>query len=143
MLKFHFETEIKKPVEEVISLFSNRELMPQWQPGLVDDEAIAAGDGSSYHKLTYKTGRRNLVMKETILRNKGPHYDVHYELKGIRNSVHNTFKANGPGRTIWTSDVTFRFKGLMKLIGRFMKSGLEQQSMIIMKNFKTFAEHHR
>ena len=130
-------------MEEVISLFSNRELMPRWQPGLVDDEAITTGDGHLHHKLTYKTGRRNLVMKETLLRKKGPHYDVHYELKGIRNSVRNTFKAHGPDRTIWTSDVTFRFKGLMKLIGRFMKSGLEQQSMIIMKNFKVFAEHHK
>lgn len=143
MLKFHFETEIKKPVDEVISLFSNRELMPRWQPGLLRDETNTARDGSSHRKLTYKTGRRNLVMKETILRKKGPHYDVHYELKGIRNSVHNTFKANGTDRTIWTSDVTFRFKGLMKLIGHFMKSGLEKQSMMIMKNFKAFAEHHK
>ena len=142
MLKFHFETEIRKPVDEVISLYSNRELMSRWQPGLLHDEASIAKDGTSYHKLTYKTGRRNLVMRETILRQRGPHYDMHYELKGIRNTVHNTFKPNGPDRTIWTSDVTFRFKGLMKLIGRFMKSGLEKQSMIIMKNFKAFAEHY-
>jgi hypothetical protein len=67
---------------------------------------------------------------------------VVYTLKGIVNNVEYNFSSTGPDSTKWIVTHTFHFKGLMKLIGPFMRGGLEQQSNTIMKNFKSFAERY-
>ena len=85
-------------------------------------------------------GRRNMIMTETILKNEFPEYHAVYELKGIKNEVHNRFEKSGQDSTIWIYSTQFKFKGIMMLVGLFMRSGLEQQSKMIMKNFKTFVE---
>lgn len=140
MLKFHLQTEIHKPVDEVVRLYKNRELMPKWQPGLLSDEAVEDKRGKQVHRLTFRIGSRNMVMTETLLRSTGQNHDVAYDMRGVWNSVHNTFTPLSEGRTLWKSDFAFRFKGITKLIAPFMRSGFEKQSEIIMKNFKSFAE---
>ena len=146
MIKFSLETKIDQPLDEVIRLFSNRDLLVKWQPGLVSSEQIENKNGHQRYKLIYQLGRRKMTMTETIINNALPeHYDVNYQLKGVFNSVNNTFKSDGPNSTKWVSFYEFRFRGLMKLIALFMKSGFEQQSKMIMHNFKAFAErsiHH-
>lgn len=142
MLKFHLQTEIKKPVEEVVRLYKNRELMPKWQPGLLTDESTVDKRGNSIHRLTFRIGNRNMIMTERILKSTSREHDVVYEMKGVWNAVHSSFTAKTDGSTLWTSEVTFRFKWIMKLIAPFMRSGFEKQSEIIMKNFKNFAERH-
>ena len=142
MIRFYFKEEIQKPVHEVFRLIKDRQLMPGWQPGLLSDEAIDKKEGRERYKLTFRIGRRNIIMTETILKDKFPEYEVSYDLKGIRNIVRNKFEDSGQNATIWKSDTSFQFKGIMMLVGNFMRSGLEQQSRIIMKNFKNFAEKH-
>lgn len=140
MVRFYLKEEINKPVHEVFRMIKNRELMPGWQPGLLSDEAIDKKEGLDRYKLTFRIGRRNIIMTETILKDKFPEYEVSYDLKGIRNIVRNKFEGSDQNTTVWKSDTSFQFKGVMKLVGNFMRSGLEQQSRIIMKNFKNFAE---
>jgi hypothetical protein len=140
MQKFRLRQEIHKPVEQVYRLFTDREKMILWQPGLLENEALQNKDGVKRYKLVYRIGNRSMVMTETILKDVFPGYDVEYRLKGIVNTVNNVFTANGPDKTIWISDNEFRFRWLMKLVGVFMKKGLENQAKIIMKNFKNFAE---
>src|SRR3989337_1213639 len=134
MIKFKFDVEINKPIDEVFTLFTDRTLMPRWQPGLLSDEKLP---GNKY-KLTFRMGRRNILMTETILRSSKPNHDTLYSLKGIRNTTLNTFHPNGSSSTKWTQSIEFRFKGLMVLIGPFMKNGLEQQPKVIINNFKMF-----
>ena len=140
MHKFKLDIEIERPVNDVYSMFINRSLQPKWQPGLLEDEPIDDHPGKEHYSMLYRIGNRSMKMTETIIKKSFPQYDAHYKLKGIRNAVQHTFREAGPNTTRWTSVNEFRFVGLMKLIGPFMRSGLEQQSRIIMKNFKTFAE---
>lgn len=140
MIRFYLKEEIQKPAHEVFRLIKDRGLMHRWQPGLLSDEAIEKKEGRDRYKLIFKIGRRNIIMTETILKDKFPEYEVMYDLKGIRNIVRNKFEASGQNTTLWKSDASFQFKGIMKLVGNFMRSGLEQQTRIIMKNFKNFAE---
>ena len=140
MLKFSFEIEIRKPIDEVYELFKNRNKFQQWQPGLISDDRIEEKNGLKRYKLTYRIGNRNMVMTETILKDALPHYNVTYATKGIVNKVENTFVSQNQHSTRWISDTEFRFSGIKKLISIFMKRGFESQTQIIMKNFKTFAE---
>jgi hypothetical protein len=40
MFRYRLETEINKPVEEVIRLFADRSHIPKWQPGLLSSDLI-------------------------------------------------------------------------------------------------------
>ncbi len=140
MIRFHLETEINKPLEQVTSLFSNRELLPKWQPGLLSSEQVESYPFSKY-KLLLSFGRRKVVMMETITRNELPiHFEGTYEMKGVFNRNINKFESSGPHKTRWTCESEFRFTGLMKLIAFFMRDGFREQSRVIMANFKSFAE---
>jgi len=141
MLRFRLETEIQKPLDQVIKLFSDRNLLTKWQPGLISSEQVENFPHKKYI-LRFNFGRRKMEMTETILRNELPaHFEGTYVMKGVVNRIHNSFEAKSPGITEWTCITEFRFSGLMKVISLFMKDGFKQQSEVIMKNFKSFAEH--
>jgi hypothetical protein len=119
-------------------LYSNRELLPQWQPGLLHDEFIQHHP-HPVHKLTYQIGRRKMVMTETILQNDLPeHYEVTYVMKGVFNRIHTSFTSTDSTTVKWIAIHEFRFKGLMKLVSLFMKGDFQMQSWMIMNNFKRF-----
>lgn len=140
MVRFHLETEINKPLEEVTRLFSNRDLLPKWQPGLLSSEQIESYPYPKY-KLLLSFGRRKMEMMETIIRNELPgHFEGTYEMKGVFNRNINKFESSGSQKTRWTCESEFRFTGLMKLIAFFMRDGFREQSRVIMGNFKRFAE---
>jgi len=140
---FHVETEIERPLEAVIRLFANREHLPKWQPGLTSSEFMESKPYLKY-RLRFQLGRRKMSMMETITRNELPeHFDGYYEMKGMKMEIQNSFTSVGLNRTRWTSDVEYRFKGLMALIAPFMKENFRKQSVILMKNFKGFAESNR
>ncbi|MEO6130221.1 MAG: SRPBCC family protein [Saprospiraceae bacterium] len=142
-LKYKFEMEIKKPLEEVIRLFANRDNLSKWQKGLLSSEFIADPNGRQRYLLMYKLGRRKMKMTETILKNELPaHYDVNFKLKGAQHTTHNSFYSSGYDSTKWVSEVEYNFSGFMKILARFIKSGFEQQSLMYMKSFKAFAEKH-
>jgi hypothetical protein len=142
MMTFRFETTIHKPLEDVVRLYRDRKMFPLWHPGLMSDEELSSSGAGKKYKLTYKAGRRKLVMTETLLRKEPLCQDVKYELKGVSNLVSSQFSALAPDMTRWHMETTFQFRGLMKLISVFMRSGFEHQSRIIIHNFKSFAEGH-
>jgi len=140
MLTYRLETEINKPIDEVIRVFRNRDKMAQWQPGLISSELLESEPHPKY-KLLMQIGRRKLVMTETILRDELPlHFEGTYEMRGVYNRIQNSFEATGGASTRWISVVEFRFKGMMMVIAFFMKDGFRKQSEIIMSNFKRFVE---
>lgn len=140
MLTYRHEIVINKPLEEVIRVFSNRATIPLWQPGLLSSDPVENQPYPTY-KLLFQFGRRKMEMTETILRNELPtHFDGTYKMKGVLNTIRNSFEKNGPTSTRWVSDVEFRFTGLMKIIAFFMKDDFKKQSEIIMLNFKKYVE---
>jgi hypothetical protein len=139
-IHFQLETEINKPLKEVVRLFSDRSQYPNWQPGLLETELVAQQPHPTY-QLLFQFGRRKMKMKEMILAQNLPaSYTVHYVTKGVENTVHITFEAVSDTRTRYISKQIFRFKGIMILLARFIKDGLQKQSEIIMNNFKRYAE---
>lgn len=139
-MKFYFETKIKTTPTRAYTLFKDRSLFPKWQPGLIKDELKKDKKGNTIHEMTFRIGRRNLIIKEKVQKDAFPIYNTEYRLKGIKNFSLNTFETLDPGTTIWKQRIEFRFSGLMKLIGIFMRKGLKEQSGIILHNFKKFAE---
>ena len=140
MLTYRQEIVINKPIDEVIRVFSNRDKIALWQPGLLSSELVESHPYPKY-KLLFQFGRRKMEMTETILRDELPlHFDGTYKMKGVFNSVRNTFEKAGPSSTRWVSDVEFKFTGLMRIIAFFMKDDFRKQSEIIMSNFKRFVE---
>lgn len=140
MYQFTRETEINTPIDRVVKTFSNRGLIPQWQPGLLSIEPIETSPKLKY-KLRFASGRRKVIITETIVEDRLPeHYECTYHMKGLVNRVIHRFEALPGGHTRWICTNEFRFNGLMRLVAVFMKEGLEQQTRILMKNFKGFAE---
>lgn len=138
MYQFTSEIEIKAPLDQVVRTFSNRDLIPVWQPGLLSIETIETSPYPKY-KLRFASGRRKVIMTETIIDDRLPeHYECTYQMKGLANRVIHRFEALPGGHTRWICTNEFRFKGLMRLVAVFMKEGLEQQTRILMKNFTGF-----
>ena len=142
-LEFQLETEIKRPVQEVVRLFSDRSQYMKWQPGLLSSDLVTEHPYRTYD-LLLQFGRRKMKMKETILENQLPtSYKVRYQTKGVVNDIHITFEPISPSTTRYISRESFRFKGLMIIVAGFMKEGFKKQSSIIMNNFKQYAEKAR
>jgi hypothetical protein len=140
-LSYTLELLIEKPVEDVIALFRNRELLSQWQPGLIGIKPLPENEGKPRYKLTFQLSRRKMVMTETIEHDQLPgQYDVNYEMKGVFNRVKNSFVPHNAESTKWITISEFQFGGLMSLIAPFIKNGFQKQSQMIMNNFKMFAE---
>src|SRR6187551_2194089 len=109
MLSFRLEIVIDKPLDRVIATFRNRDIIPLWQPGLLSSELIESQPHPTY-KLMFQFGRRKMQMMETIIRDELPaHFDGIYKMKGVLNTVRNSFRKEGNSSTLWVSEVEFRF----------------------------------
>lgn len=140
MITFRQEIEINKPLDTVIQMFRDRSQLIKWQPGLVSSERQDSNAQATY-KLVFQLGRRQMPMVETIVKDQLPiHYEVEYAMKGIVNRTRSSFESMSSGQTRWICDQEFRFKGIMRLVVVFIKSDLERQSYILMKNFKGYLE---
>jgi uncharacterized protein YndB with AHSA1/START domain len=140
-LNYRYEMVIRKPIRFVVDLYTDRDQLSKWQRGLLNSELLPDADGRKKYKLTFQLGKRKMFITETILRNELPeYYEVQYKMKGAQHVVKNRFTAENSSSTKWIYDVEFTFKGLMNQIAGFMKSGFDQQSRILMNNFKMFAE---
>ncbi len=139
-MKYTLTITIQKPIKEVIKLYTNRGMLKQWQPELLNSKQIENYPHPKYtHQLAL--GKRKLVLTETIIRHELPeHFDVSFELKNVASKNYNSFTTITPHSTQWICHTEYKFKGIMNLVSFFMKAGLKKQSEMIMSNFKRFAE---
>jgi hypothetical protein len=92
-------------------------------------------------KLHFQMGRRLMVMTETITVKNLPHeFSGVYEANGVVSKVCNRFEDIGNGHTRYTTENTFEFKGLMKLVGLLMPGAFRKTSQDYLDRFKKFAE---
>lgn len=145
LMKYTCEMSINLPREEVIKKLDNPENMKHWQRGLVGYEFLSGTPGSegAKMKLEYKMGKREMVLTETIIKNKFPEeFHATYDTKGVHNIQYNYFHPTENNTTKWVSEAEFHFKGLgMKLMSWLMPSAFKKQSMTYLKDFKNFAEN--
>jgi chaperonin GroEL (HSP60 family) len=142
-MKYSKEIVINLPREEVITRMENPDNFKHWQDGFISYKLISGQPGieGARAKLSYKMGKREIEMMETIIKNNLPD-ELHttYDAKGVYNIQKNYFKEIDKNTTKWVSYNEFKFSGFMKLIGFVMPGIFEKQSLKYMQDFKAFAE---
>jgi hypothetical protein len=143
-MKYTTEITINAPREEVIRKLDNPENMKHWQRGLVRYKILngTPGKEGARMELEYEMGSRNIVMVETIIKNKFPtEFHATYDTKGVHNIQENYFQESGPNTTRWISESEFQFSGFgMKLMGWLMPGAFKKQSKKYLTDFKNFVE---
>lgn len=142
-MKYTAEIVVDVPREEFIKKMDEPENMRHWQRGLVNYEQLSQNPGQegAQMSLSYKMGKREITMVETIIKRNLPD-ELHtiYDTKGVHSIQKNYFKDEGD-KTRWISESEFQFSGFsMKLMGFLMPGAFKKQSLKYMQDFKSFAE---
>ncbi|WP_136468358.1 SRPBCC family protein [Flagellimonas onchidii] len=143
-MKYTSEIVIDLPREEFLKKLDNVENMKHWQRGLVKYELLSQNPDAEGARmsLTYKMGKREFDMIETIIKKNLPEemYTT-YDTKGVHNVQKNYFKEEN-GKTRWISESEFQFSGLgMKIMAFMMPGAFKKQSQKYLEDFKAFAEN--
>lgn len=142
-MKYTNEIIINAPREEVIEKFDNPKNLKKWQPGFIAFEVIEGKNGEvgSKHRLTYKAGKRDIELIETVTeRNLPDTFSGTYETKNMWNEVKNHFEDTGDGKTRYWTESEFKMSGTMKIFGWFMPGAFKKQSQQYLVKFKNFVE---
>ncbi len=143
-MKYITEIIVNIPLSEFIKKLDNPDNMKHWQKDLVSYKQLMGNPGKegAQMELTYKMGKRQLILIETILKRNMPHeFHATYDAKGVHNIQRNYFKAIDESSTKWISESEFRFNGaFMKLMAFFMPGAFKKQSLKYLNDFKAFAE---
>lgn len=142
-MKYTSQIDIAKPIDEVIALFDDSDNLSKWMEGLQNFEHLSGIEGQpgAKSRLVFQMGKRRLEMIETItVRNLPDEFSGTYEANGVLNLVKNEFLSLPDGRTRYTTEHEFQFKGFMKIVGWLAPGMFKKQSMKYMTDFKNFAE---
>ncbi|WP_271729952.1 SRPBCC family protein [Aquimarina algiphila] len=142
-MEYTLDIEIKLPRNQVIEKFYNEENLKYWQKGFIGMEHLSGQKGKTgaISKLTYKMGKREIEMIETITFLDLPEaLHLTFDAKNVYNIQENYFEELSNGNTKWTSKNEFKFSGFMKFMGFIMPSAFKKQSYSYMQDFKSFAE---
>jgi hypothetical protein len=145
LMKYSVEININLPREEFVKKLDNPDNMKHWQRGLLSYQLLSKEPKSkgAQMKLNYQTGKRKMVLTETITKINFPEeFHAIYETKGVRNMQHNYFQEIDPNNTKWISETEFQFSNIgMRLIGLLMPGIFKKQSRKFLEDFKRFAEN--
>lgn len=142
-MKYKQDIIINKPVNEVVEKFRDPDNIKHWQRGFIFLKHLNGEFGAegSQNLLKYEISKREIEMKETILKNNLPsEYEASYVADGVYNHQLNKFEEVNENSTIWISYSEFKFSGFMKLIGKLMPGTFKKQSKQFMDDFKIFVE---
>ena len=143
-MKYTTRILIDLPREEVIRKMDSTENMKHWQRGLVGVEHLSGtpGEVGAKMKISYKFGKREMDLIETIAENNFPEeFHASYETKGMKNMQYNYFTENNQGQTLWKSDSEFIASSFGLRVMMFLMPGaFKKQTKKYMEDFKNFAE---
>ncbi len=142
-MKYSTQVSIHLSRDKVIELFDSTENLNKWQPGLLKFEHLSGEtrQEGSKSRMVYEARKGELEMVETITRRKLPdEFHGTYEARGVFNQINNFFSEPEPGTTLWRTENTFSFRGLMSLMAPFMKKAFTDNTLLTMERFKVFAE---
>ena len=143
-MKYTIEIVIDLPRDEFLKKLDSAENTKHWQRGLVKYELLSPNPSQegAQMSLTYKMGKREFDMIETIIKRNLPD-EMHttYDTKGVHNIQKNYFKEEN-GKTRWISESEFQFSGIgMKIMAFLMPGAFKKQSCKYLEDFKAFAEN--
>ena len=143
-MKYTTETIVELPRDEFLKKLDNIDNIKHWQRGLVSAEHISGtpGEVGAKMKLSYKFGKREMDLVETITKRNFPgEFHATYDTKGMHNIQENYFEETPQGFTKWTSKSEFVSSSFMLKAMMFLMPGaFKKQSKKYMVDFKNFAE---
>lgn len=143
-MKFTVETIIEMPREDVIRKLDSIDNIKHWQRGLVSAEHVSGtpGEVGAKMKLSYKLGKREMDLVETITKRSFPNeFNATYDAKGLHNVQHNIFEETPEGHTKWISHSEFIPSSFsLRMMTTLMPGAFKKQSKKYLDDFKNFAE---
>lgn len=144
-MKFQCKTLIKAPLQRVIEIFQDPEHLQYWQDGFqslkhLEGEPGAEGSLSILH---YKQGKRDIILKETILENDLPRiFRGRYEHEHMDNTMTVSFREISYNRVEYLTDIHYtRFSGLIiKFFALIFPSTFRKQTQKWMDQFRDHVE---
>jgi hypothetical protein len=143
-MEYSLELHIEVPRQEVIRVFNHTENTFRWQPALKDLELISGTDRSegACYRMVYEGRKGELEVEETILHQNLPdEYVTLQNSPGVKNTIRHTFSETSDRQTHWRVENHFRFRGMMRLMGPWMKAAFSGNTLLNMERFKAFAEN--
>jgi hypothetical protein len=151
MIKSEHTIEILLSINKVMELFKNQDYFKHWQKGLISTQNISGvpGEQNSIRKMKIRVAGTAITMKEEITRVDLPHvWEATYRTSGVLNRQSNRFRESETTinnqvikTTLWDAKSTFKFTGMMRLIGKAQPQLFKGQTLQHMQDFKTFAEN--
>lgn len=143
-MKYTCTVLIKKPIQEVVDLWSDESYFNQWQDGFKSSTLLSgiANTEGAKSKLILND-KRYIELIETIITSNLPHEKTAlYEHSHMTNTQSSKFKAIDEHTTEYTSEVEYiKFNGLfITLIAKLFPKKFKAQSQKWMDQFKTFSE---
>lgn len=143
-MKYTSEISISLPREKVLELFTQTDSLKKWQPGLKSFEHLEGepGEVGCRTRMVYAGRKSDLIITENITKKQLPE-QIHmsYKSRGVHNEIENWFTEEKEGITLWRTENTFRFSGVMMLMVPFMKNAFIHNTLLNMDHFKLFAEN--
>jgi len=144
-MKFTCSVIINQPRSKVVECFINPEYLKEHQKEFIKKELISgeAQQEGAISKMYYKMGKGEMVLIETILENKLPHYFfAQYHHKHTDNTMKTTFTEIDASNTKMESEIDYTaFRGFIVKVMTFLTpSFFKKQVQKWLENLKTFAE---
>lgn len=144
-MKFTCSVEINQDLNTVAELFEDENALKEWQDGFVKFEPLSENTKQKGAKtmLYYKSGKRDIILEETILVYNLPHeFTARYEAKEMVNTMQNRFTAVSENTTRWDAEIEYtEFRGFMpKLMAALFPGMFKKQTQKWLNQFKSFAE---
>lgn len=142
-MKHKTEIVIDADLATVWRMFDDPDNMTKWQPTLKSftHKSGTPGQPDAVSELVYDENGRDVVMTETIAARREPNFlGGSYESKWANVVIFNHFEETEGGRTRWTCNVNYRFKGFMKVMALFMRKSICDRSDNDLNRFKLLVE---
>lgn len=144
-MKFKGSIDINQPLKKVAELFADPQYLGEYQDGFLKKELLSGIEGKdgAVSKMYYKSGKREMILTETITANRLPHsFETSYHHKHMDNTLKCTFTSLGATQTRYQTEGEYTaFRGFLpKLMAYLFPKMFERQAQKWLDNFKAFAE---
>ncbi|MGI9233448.1 MAG: SRPBCC family protein [Woeseiaceae bacterium] len=142
-MKHKAEIIIDADLVTVWKMFDDTDNMMKWQPTLKSftHKSGTPGQADAVSELVYDENGREVIMTETITARREPDFlGGTYESNWANVVIVNHFAKIGDGKTRWTMNAKYGFKGVMKIMALFMRKSIFARSDTDMNRFKLLVE---
>jgi len=144
-MKFKGSLNINKEIGLVTSLFADSNSLKEYQDGFVKKELQSGQEGKvgAVSKMYYKSGKREMVLIETIVSNELPNsFEANYHHKHMDNSMKCTFSKINANKTLYQYEFEYTRIDwfLPKLFAILFPGMYRKQGEKWMRQFKEFVE---